>query len=147
MIRILLEQSGYRVATAGTIADALGLAEADGFDFYLLDNWITDGEGIELCRQLRALYPACLVLFYSGVAHESEIEKANAAGADGYLVKPCEFELLQSTIAGLLKKKEQDALVSQSQELVRTSRLLLVDSKRGNRKAQRLKKEKGYEAT
>lgn len=71
----------------------------------ILDNWLPDGPGLELCQQLRAWYPASPIVFYSGVAQEPEIQKARAAGADGYLVKPCEIELLQTTLLGLLQKK------------------------------------------
>jgi DNA-binding response OmpR family regulator len=107
MMRLLLQHSGYRVTTAETIVDALGLAKAERFDLYLLDNWLPDGLGLELCQQLRALYPASPIVFYSGIAQESEIQKARAAGADDYLVKPCDFELLQNTIAEFLQKNLQ----------------------------------------
>jgi DNA-binding response OmpR family regulator len=112
MMQLLLHHAGYRVSTAETIADALGLAEAERFDLYMLDNWLPDGAGLELCRQLRALYPASAIVFYSGVAQEPEIQKARAAGADGYLVKPCDFDLLQNTLAGLLQKKNIPAAIS-----------------------------------
>jgi DNA-binding response OmpR family regulator len=112
MMRLLLRHSGYRVTTAETVADALGLAEAERFDLYILDNWLPDGPGLELCQQLRALYPASPIVFYSGVAQEPEIQKARAAGADGYLVKPCDFDLLQNTIVELLQKKVIHAPIS-----------------------------------
>jgi DNA-binding response OmpR family regulator len=112
MIHLLLQHAGYRVSTAETIADALGLARAERFDLYILDNWLPDGLGLELCQQLRALYPASAIVFYSGVAQEPEIQKARAAGADDYLVKPCDFDLLQNKILGLLQKNNLPARIS-----------------------------------
>jgi DNA-binding response OmpR family regulator len=101
MMHILLQHAGYRAAIAETIADAL--AKAERFDLYILDNWLPDGLGLELCQQLRALYPASPIVFYSGVAQESEIQKARVAGADGYLINPCDFELVQTTLLRLLQ--------------------------------------------
>src|SRR5215216_1885781 len=85
LMHIVLEPSGHEVMTAETIADALSLAEAERFDLYIIDGWLPDGSGIELCRRLRALCPTSPILFYSGVAQESEIRRAERAGADGYL--------------------------------------------------------------
>jgi DNA-binding response OmpR family regulator len=103
MMHILLQHAGNRVAIVETIADALALAKAERFDLYILDNWLPDGLGLELCKQLRALYPASPIVFYSGVAQESEIQKARVAGADGYLINPCDFELVQTTLLRLLQ--------------------------------------------
>jgi two-component system, OmpR family, alkaline phosphatase synthesis response regulator PhoP len=128
IIRFLLEPSGYQVITAGAIADALRLAVAERFDLYILDSWLPDGKGIELCQQLRALYPASSILFYSGVAQESEIEQAKAAGADMYLVKPTDIDQMENKILELCKKKDSDRLMRQSEELIRTSCELIKDS-------------------
>ena len=115
MIRFVLESSGYRVTTAETITDALRLAQTERFDLYLLDSWMPDGTGVELCQQLRALSPASPILFYSGVAVESEIERAKAAGADQYLIKPCDIEQLQNVIVELIKKRDSDRRKRQSE--------------------------------
>jgi DNA-binding response OmpR family regulator len=147
MMRILLEQTGYAIRTAGTIADALNLARTERFDLYILDNWIPYGTGIELCKQLRVLYPKSPILFYSGVGQESEIQTAMAAGANGYLVKPCEVELLQSTIVRLLKKKNLPSQMRQSKQLVSTSGLLIKESKKRWCETQQPGKEKDQKVT
>ena len=122
VIRLLLEDSGYSVATAESIAAVIELLEADVFDFYILDYWLPDGMGVDLCRRLRALYPETPIIFHSGVARESEIQKATAAGADYYLIKPCEFDEMQSTIEKLLLQGSggqwRDARGSQASDAV-----------------------------
>jgi OmpR-family two-component system manganese-sensing response regulator len=111
LMRILLEQSGYAITIAGSFADALWLARTERFDLYILDNWLPYGTGIELCQQLRALHSSTPILFHSGVGVEANIREAMGAGANGYLVKPCDFDLLQNTIVRLLRKENLQALM------------------------------------
>ena len=106
MLCTLLQLSGYHVATARTIEDGLNHASAARFDLYMLDNWFPGGRGVELCRQLRALTPSFPILFYSGAGFESDIQRAMLAGANAYLVKPCEVAQLENTIALLLRKNK-----------------------------------------
>jgi len=90
------------VKSALTVADALRLAQAGGFDLYLLDSWLPDGTGVELCQQIREFDPRTPVLFCSGVVDEADIKKALSVGAQGYLVKPTDVESLSQTIRACL---------------------------------------------
>jgi DNA-binding response OmpR family regulator len=80
----------------------LAKAESDGFDLYLLDNWISGDSGIELCRQLRSLRPGIPIVFYSGVDQESDKAAAMRAGAQAYLVKPTGIDTIRGVISWLL---------------------------------------------
>ncbi|HET6669693.1 MAG TPA: response regulator, partial [Pyrinomonadaceae bacterium] len=53
LVTFVLEASGYRVTSDITVAAALDLAKAGKFDLYLIDNWLPDGEGVELCERIR----------------------------------------------------------------------------------------------
>jgi DNA-binding response OmpR family regulator len=114
MLRALLQLSGYHVTIARTIEEGLNLASPSRFNLYILDNWFSDGHGLELCQQLRAKAPSIPILFYSGAGFETDIQEAMRAGADAYLVKPCEVEQIEKTIAGLLRKN--NALPTHSSE-------------------------------
>ena len=117
MLHVLLEQSGYGIKTADSIAVGLRLAKAERFDLYILDNWLSDGTGVELCQHLRALHSSTQILFYSGAAYEADIEQAMRAGADEYLVKPCDIEQVQQTVTRLLQKSSPDTSQSRREGL------------------------------
>jgi len=104
MLRGLLGLVNCEVSTAGTAAEALAMIDGggDGFDLYLLDNWLPGGSGAELCRKIRESDPSTPVIFYTGAAHDSERAEAMAAGAQAYLVKPGDLGLLLETVGGLL---------------------------------------------
>jgi DNA-binding response OmpR family regulator len=103
LLEVLL--SDYKVVTAGTYAEALEKAKTEQIDLYLLDNWLPDGSGIELCEQIRKIHPTTPILFYSAAALESDRKEALEAGANGYLVKPVDIGNLLFVITGLIKRE------------------------------------------
>ena len=99
----LLGLVNCEVSTAGNMDEALEMIADDGFDLYLLDNWLPGGSGAELCRRIRESNPHTPIVFYSGAALDSEREEALAAGAQAYLVKPGDLGLLLETVGALLR--------------------------------------------
>ncbi|HYP29064.1 MAG TPA: response regulator [Blastocatellia bacterium] len=106
LMSLFLGSEGYEVVSANSAAEALMVAEGGGFVLYILDNWFVRGSGLELCRQIRAFDPHTPILFYSGAGYEADIEEAMRAGAQGYLVKPTEFNVIIETVKRLIGLKE-----------------------------------------
>jgi DNA-binding NarL/FixJ family response regulator len=75
------------VAEAGTVGEAVVRATATRPDVAIVDVRLPDGNGVELCRTLRALDdgPRCLVL--TAFDDEDALVGAIMAGASGYLLK------------------------------------------------------------
>lgn len=88
MMSELLGLSGIRVTCAHGIRDAQRTPEKGRFDLFLLDVRLKDGDGNDLCRELRSAYPHIPVAFFTGCAYENEREMGLAAGAADYVVKP-----------------------------------------------------------
>ena len=99
MMTALLGLEGYEVVQARSVAEGLALAVADNFDLILLDWVFADGTGIELCKMIRRTSAAASILFYSGMALKDDIEDAMSAGAQGFLVKPVDFEVLLQNVS------------------------------------------------
>lgn len=99
-LSILLRE--YRFDCFNSLATALPELERQPADLYILDNWLPDGSGIELCRRIRSLYPKTPIIFTSAVAGTINISEAMAAGADRYLLKPCEPDTLHDIVKELL---------------------------------------------
>lgn len=93
----------YEVVFAGSLQEAFSLLENEHFDLYVLDNWLPDGSGIDVCRKIHALKPHIPIIFTSAVGQKSEIKVALDAGAKEYLVKPYEPEILQKVVKDLLQ--------------------------------------------
>ena len=99
MMTALLGLEGYDVVQARNVAEGLALAASDNFDLILLDWVFADGTGIELCKMIRRTNAAGPILFYSGMALKDDIDNAMSAGAQGFLVKPVDFEVLLQSVS------------------------------------------------
>ena len=96
--------SDYKVVFTDSIKTSLEAFRSQKFDLCLLDNWLIDGIGTDLCKQIRALNPKIPIMFASGVAQKDEIQKALNAGAQIYLVKPYFPEELQKVVKELVEQ-------------------------------------------
>ncbi len=89
--------------TAVHSVEAANRMIAEGpFDLYVLDNWLPDGSGVDVCKTIRQNDTTSPIIFTSAVGQAHEIDVAMKAGADRYLVKPYEPEVLVQTIRELL---------------------------------------------
>jgi DNA-binding response OmpR family regulator len=102
MMSVLLDHYGYEAVIAASVSDALERAKSGGLDLCILDHWLSQGSGIELCQQIRAFDSHTPIMFYSGAGYKADIQKGLAAGAQAYLVKP-DFEGLRPTIDRLIR--------------------------------------------
>ncbi|MFL6274495.1 MAG: response regulator transcription factor [Blastocatellia bacterium] len=98
MIAYWLDLHGYEVTTAGSLAEAMPLTEKGGFDLLLLDGWYPDGFGVNLCKRIRTFDPHTPIVFLSAYAFQADIRKGLHAGAQAYLTKPFDFDVLGQTI-------------------------------------------------
>lgn len=101
MLSQLLKPYRIELTCALSSADAWLKIKAKCFDLYLLDAWLPEVDGFELCRQIREGDKRTPVLFYSGAAYDADKKKAFTAGADAYVTKP-DIEGLIGTMTGLI---------------------------------------------
>jgi len=95
-----------KVKLTHTLTQGLELARREAFDLYILDNWLPDGTGVELCREIRRFDRTTPVLFLSAAAYESDHEQAFAAGASGYIDKPDGLYGIEAAVASLIREAE-----------------------------------------
>jgi CheY-like chemotaxis protein len=88
-MRLLFEETGHRVTTAGTIVDVVRAASSDPVDLLLLDLGLSDGDGLEALDQLRArdTLPRVVVAL-TGRDEADVIERCRASGCRDVLLKP-----------------------------------------------------------
>jgi len=89
--------SGLTVTACTSSIAALHAIKTGWFDLYVLDSYLPNIDGFELCRRIREFDQRTPILFYSGAAQQSEIQKAIGAGANAYVIKPEIKQLLRKT--------------------------------------------------
>ena len=102
LVTLVLGESNYRVTTACSVKDGLNLAREQQFDLYILDAWLPDGTGIDLCQRLREFDRATPIMFLSALAFEADKQAAIDHGAQSYLVKPADIRVLRNEVRALL---------------------------------------------
>ena len=75
------------VGESGTVERTIGRIEATGPDVVVLDVHLPDGNGIDLCRDLKARFPELRCLILTAYDDEQAAYGAVLAGADGYVLK------------------------------------------------------------
>lgn len=88
LVQFQLQATGFRVSTADNGADVMRLVTTERFDALLLDYWMPEVTGIELCRRIRTFDQSTPILICSGAVTEADKEAATLAGAQGYVRKP-----------------------------------------------------------
>ena len=103
--RILLEDAGYRVAEAGTAADAVRAASAETPAAIVLDMGLPDRSGLDVARELRQLEPMreTPILALTGRVGAQEREACLAAGCTEYHGKPLSPQKLLDRLDALLR--------------------------------------------
>ena len=103
LVTLVLEQRHYDVVCGTTVESGVALAGTQHFDLYLLDSWLTDGSGLDLCRQIREFDKITPILFYSAAAYEIDRAEAMECGAQDYLIKPSQPSELCRLVTSLIE--------------------------------------------
>lgn len=97
-----LRYEGFVLNHADSIAAAMQVLTQQVFELILLDVGLPDGDGINLCRQLRVLHPAIPILMLSARTDETAVVASIEGGADDYIRKPCGLKELSARMRRLL---------------------------------------------
>jgi two-component system cell cycle response regulator len=107
LLEARLQVERYEVATAYSGEEALAKLEQCNPDIVLLDVMMPGMDGYEVCRRIRANPPTARlpVVMVTALDKDSDRDMALAAGADDFLTKPVEVELLFPAIRRLLQDR------------------------------------------
>jgi DNA-binding NarL/FixJ family response regulator len=88
-VRGLIErQEGMEVVgEAGTVREAVSQVEQLAPDVVVLDIRLPGGDGLEACRQIKALRPETRIIVLTSYPDDEKLFDAIACGADGYVLK------------------------------------------------------------
>jgi DNA-binding response OmpR family regulator len=106
LLSFVFEQAGYEIEACSKM-DCLKLIHEEKFIAFILDNWFEGTSGVEICERIRSFDLDTPIIFFSGEARKSEIDKALKAGANAYLVKPNDFEKLTETVTNLIEEQRE----------------------------------------
>lgn len=123
LVALGLRRQNIDVQPASSIADARRLTSGGRWDMLLLDRHLPDGDGVDLCSELRDENPHGYIMLLTGDStNESKLEGFDC-GADDYVTKPFQMdELVARVRAGWRIVGLQKALIESNRRLEELSR-------------------------
>lgn len=103
-LEYLLTQEGYGLSTAQNKKDADALLQKEVFDLILLDISLPDGNGFQLCEQIKKEQDIPII-FLTAKEEEKDVVKGFDLGADDYIIKPFRNRELISRIKNSLRRR------------------------------------------
>ena len=106
-LRFNLEAEGYQVEVTPRGEEALKrlLQRREKFDLLLLDVMLPGKDGFAVARELRLAHHYIPLLMLTARGRAEDVLKGFEAGADDYLPKPFNLDILIARVAGLLRRK------------------------------------------
>ena len=106
-LKVILEDKGYRVATASDGSEAVDMVKSRHYDIIFLDVRLPDMTGFETFEQVKKIDPRAAVIMMTGYAEEAVMESAVGAGAFSYLYKPFDMDKVITLIEALSRGKKK----------------------------------------
>ena len=130
-----LKELGYTVEMCSDRDDAYYHIKSDNYDLAILDIDIENGNGIELCSEIREINKKIGIIFLSS---ENDIEKkvqSLDSGADDYITKPFSFIELAGRIRAILRRCKGNINKIENNLTIKNLKLDLLtrEAKRGER--------------
>jgi len=118
LVSFTLRRDGYNVHEAGSLTAGRKLLGELPWDIVVLDRKLPDGDGIELCRELRVIKPHGYILILTGETSSEAKLAGFGCGADDYVTKPFQLdEFLARMRAGARIVDLQKALLASNRRL------------------------------
>lgn len=102
-LEFLLKEEGYRVLVAESRKAARQTLGEERVELVLLDVALPDGDGFDLCREIKANYEMPII-FLTARDEEKDVVLGFDLGADDYVIKPFRNRELLSRIKNVLRR-------------------------------------------
>lgn len=121
LTRRVLEQflgrEGFAVVTTGTAASAVSEVGRSSFDLVLLDLILPDGDGISVCRRIRARSRVPIIILSTKRELADRVTGLDT-GADDYIVKPFELPEVLARVRAQLRRAGELSREDEARPLV-----------------------------
>lgn len=107
-----LDTSGYLTVAAYGCQKARYFLENEHFDLVILDVNLPDGNGSDLCREIKAASPELPVIFLTANDLEEDILNGFDLGADDYITKPFHTQILKRRAEVALRRGNSGAMAA-----------------------------------
>jgi DNA-binding response OmpR family regulator len=101
-----LTRAGLACDEASLVSEAEELLSLHEYDLLVLDRRLPDGDGLDVCRRARRAGFGRSILMLTALDDPSSTVEGLSDGADDYLGKPCDLDVLAARAHALLRRNE-----------------------------------------
>ena len=106
-LKTILEDKGYRVATAKDGTEAIEMVKSRHYDIIFLDVRLPGMDGVETFEQVKKIDPEATVIMMTGYTEEDLVKRAVSEGAYTCIYKPFDMEKVIGLVGNISKKKKK----------------------------------------
>lgn len=118
VLKDYLEINNFEVTLARDGIMGLNLFKSNDYDIIVLDVMMPKKDGFSLAADIRAIDKVTPIIFLTAKALKEDVIKGYQSGADDYVIKPFDSEILLHKIYALLNRKEIDNKESEIPEVL-----------------------------
>ena len=106
-LKAILEDKGYRVATARDGAEAIQMVKTKHYDIIFLETRLPDIDGVEVFEQVKEIDPQAAVIMMTGYTEDDFVKRAVSQGAYACIHKPFDIEKVIALVEHIAKEKKK----------------------------------------
>lgn len=106
-----LSMSGYDVDSALSKGAAMRFFTEEKYGLAVLDVNLPDGNGFDLCSEMKKKNPDTAVIFLTARDMESDQLRGFELGADDYVIKPFPISVFQKKVSALLSRIQKQSAI------------------------------------
>jgi len=101
-LKVILEDKGYRVATAKDGTEAIEMVRSRHYDIIFLDVKLPDMSGVETFERVKKIDPEATVIMMTGYTEEDLVRRAISEGAYTCIYKPFDVEKVMGLVEEIM---------------------------------------------
>ena len=102
-LKVILEDKGYRVATAANGVEAVEMVKERHYDIIFLDIRLPGTDGVETFEKVKEIDSRAAVIMMTGYTEEDLIQRAVSCGAYTCIYKPFDMEKVIELVDGIVR--------------------------------------------
>lgn len=106
LIVLQLQLNNNHAYSASSAKEAFALIQQNQYDLFIIDRMLPDTSGIEICKRLREASKTknCPIILVTAMVEPENIIEGLDAGADDYIAKPFDIDVLQARVRAQLRR-------------------------------------------
>lgn len=120
LMKLILEEEGYYIVTAGNASEALRKLKRDSFDLIITDFLMPPGKnGIELTEDVKKKYPKTQVIIITAYGDIENAVKAIKLNAFDFIQRPINNDLLLAKVKKAIENQQLQAELEKIKKILK----------------------------